>query len=223
MKSKDLHPYLRIYVNPFIVVLGLLILLPTALWSQSRRSKFVYTLGSIDYYRSPEISKKKSPDGTPLPINGNKLGWVRVGSLLEIMERKDDWLKVRDIEGENVQGWVKIGAKLTSSNPRLYFQSKIGERTLVGYCIFNVNSDFSGGHMAKISFNDNVLGKLELDLSECLELEFSGDKVTIILRKADGKTEEFSGNLGRRDCYLVSRLKIKLNQVGKSFNLKRIR
>jgi hypothetical protein len=183
----------------------------------------VYTLGSIDYYRSPEISKKKSPDGTPLPFRVNKLGWIRVGSLLEILERKGDWLKVRNTEGENVQGWVKTGAKLTFSDPRLYFQLKVGKRSFVGYCIFNVNSDCSGGYVAKIEFNDNVLGGLELDLSKCSELEFAGDKVTIILRKADGKTEEFSGNLGNRDCYLVSTLKIKLNQTTKGFKLRRIR
>ncbi|MEE8300411.1 MAG: hypothetical protein V3R28_03800 [Desulfatiglandales bacterium] len=183
----------------------------------------MYTLSSIDYYRSPEISKKKSPDGTPLPFKVNKLGWLRVGSLLEILERKDDWLKVRNTEGENVQGWVQRGAKLTFSDPRLYFQLKAGERSFVGYCIFNVNSDCSGGYVAEIEFNDNVLGGLELDLSKCSELEFAGDKVRIILKKEGGKTEEFSGNLGSRDCYLVSTLKIKLNQTTKGFKLKRIR
>ncbi len=223
MKSKWFHGYLPKCVNPVTMVLWLLVLLPTPIWSQSISSKFVYTLGSIDYYRSPEISKRKSPDGTPLPFRVNKLGWLRVGSLLEILERKDDWLKVRNTEGENVQGWVKTGAKLTFSDPRLYFQLKVGERSFVGYCIFNVNSDRSGGYAAKIKFNDNVLGGLELDLSKCSELEFAGDKVRIILRKADGKTEEFSGNLGSRDCYLVSTLKIKLNQTTKGFNLRRIR
>jgi hypothetical protein len=223
MTSKCFRRQLRKCVHVGTMVLWLLILLPATAWSEPERSKFAYALDSIDYYRSPAISRKKSPDGSPIPpSNTNKLGSIRVGSLLEILEREGEWLKVRNIE-ENLQGWLRVGPWLTFSDPRLYFRLKIEERALNGYCIFNVGIDNSGGYVNKIVFDDERLGNLELDLSECSELKFAGDTVTVTLKKEHGKTEKFSARLGSGDCYLVSTVKIKLNQTGKSLNLRRSR
>ena len=223
MKSKCFHRHFRRCFNLVTVVLWTMILVPSTLWSQSNHAKFIYTLGSTDYYRSPTTINKRSPDGSPIPLTPNRLGWLRVGSLLEILERRDDWLKIRNIEEENIQGWIKIGPTLTFSDPRLYFQVKIEKRTFEGYCIFNVNNDNSGGYVTRIKFNDDPLGNPEIDLSDCLELTFANNEVSFILKKGDGKREKFSGKIEKGDCYLVSRLKIKLNQPGRSFHLRRIR
>ena len=221
--SEYFHRYFRRCLNLVTVLLLTTIMVPSTLWSQSNHAKFVYTLGSTTYSRSPTTIKKRSPDGSPIPITPNELGWLRVGSLLEVLERRGNWLKIRNIEEGNIQGWIQTGPALTFSDPRLYFQTKIGKRTFEGYCIFNVNNDNSGGYVNRIKFNDDRPENLEIDLSDCLELIFDNNEVSFILREGDKEREKFSGKIEKGDCYLFSRLKIKLNQPGRSFYLRRIR
>lgn len=200
---------------------GYLFFNPDKLFSQSSKSRFAYTLASTYYYPVPKVIRKPAPQGSLLPFTDNKLGWIPVATELRILEQKGDWIQVRDEANKSIHGWVMKNKKLSLSDPLLYFELKAGTRVLQGHSIFNMYSDNSGGSVNKVEFDDDIFGELELDLSNCQRLEFSGKQVKIILKKSDGTVEEYSGKLRSGDCYLVASIKIKLNQTGKTFILQR--
>jgi hypothetical protein len=204
-------------------MLLLLMAVPPIASSRSIDGKFVYTLASVDCYTVPQTVQKKSPDGTPLPSASRKIGFVRAGSLLEILERQEYWLKIREVEGGSLQGWIRRSPQLTSSNPRLYFQLELDEGSFEGYGIFNASSDLSGGSVRSISLRPDLKADHPIDLEDCLKVGFAGNRVTVTLRGAKGEVKTICGQVEKGACYLVSSRTIKLNQSGRTFHLTRTR
>jgi hypothetical protein len=213
------------YRSLYQAALFLAVLLAAPLDSSGRpvQGKFGYTLTSVDFYRLPESIRKKSPDGSPLPSTDHRLGLIRAGSQLEILERRPGWLRIRNRENDIDEGWVQDDSRISSSDPRLYFRMNLGNRILIGYGVFNVSNDLSGGHVRNISFTDGDQAGRIKDLSNCTRLTFFGAKVSFTIPAANGQRKSLGGDLKGGDCYLISNLKIRLNQVGRKFVLERIR
>jgi len=205
------------------LVLTVLLAVPPGSSGRSVQGKFGYALTSVDYYRLPETIRKKSPDGSPLPSTDHHLGLIRVGSQMEILERRPGWLRIRNTENEKQEGWVQNDSRVSSSDPRLYFRMRLGSRTLIGYGVFNVNRDLSGGHVRNLTLTDGGRAGRVADLSNCTELTFTGSKVSFAVKGADGIRTFQGGNLVDGDCYLISALRVRLNQMGTEFVLERIR
>ncbi len=205
------------------VLLAVLLAVPADFHGRPPDGKFSYALTSVDYYRLPETIRKKSPDGSPLPSTDHRLGRIRVGSQMEILERRPGWLRIRDTENEMQEGWVQDDARLSFTDPRLYFRMRLGKRALSGYCVFNVNSDLSGGHVRKVRLTDGGVAGRVADLSACTRLTFAGRRVSYTIKGAAGPGESLGGDLEDGDCYLISHIWIRLNQMGTELVLERIR
>jgi hypothetical protein len=205
------------------VLLTLLFAVPSEFHARPPQGKFGYAVTSVNYYRLPETIRKKSPDGSPLPSTDYWLGRIRVGSQMEILERRPGWLRIRATEDETREGWVQEDPGLSFSDPRLYFRMRLGNRTLSGYGVFDVNSDLSGGHVREIRLDDGGLVSRVVDLSTCTKLTFAGRKVAFTIQGTGGRGESLGGDLEDGHCYLISNIKIRLNQMGREFVLERIR
>jgi hypothetical protein len=180
-------------------------------------------VAGVDYYRLPETIQKKSPDGSPLPSTDYRLGRIRVGSQMEILERRPGWLRIRNTENETQESWVKDDSGLIFTDPRLYFRLYLGNRALIGYCVFNANSDLSEGLIRRVRINDGGAAGRVVDLSACTSLTFAGRRISFSIKGEAGPVESLGGDLADGDCYLISDIRIRLNQLGREFVLERIR
>lgn len=201
-----------------MTLLALLLVVPPEFHGRPPHGKFGYALTSLDYYRIPNAIRKKSPDGSPLPSTDYRLGRIRVGSQLEILERRPGWLKIRGTEYETQEGWVKDGYGLSFTDPRLYFRLRLGNRALIGYCVFNANSDLSEGHLRRVELTDGGPVSRVADLSTCTRLIFAGQRISYSIQG-----ESLGGDLEDGNCYLISDIRIRLNRLGREFVLERIR
>jgi hypothetical protein len=177
----------------------------------------------VDYYRVPETVQKKSPDGSVLPSTDHRLGRIRVGSQLEILERRPGWLKTRDSETETLECWVQDNSGLSFTDPRLYFRMRLGNRALIGYCVFNANSDLSEGHVRKVRLIDGGVAGRVVALSSCTRLTFAGRRISYTIKGRGGAGESLDGDLADGNWYLISNIRVRLNQTGSEFVLERIR
>ena len=213
--------YISLYQATFL--LAVLFAVPSVFYGRPFQGKFGYALTNVDYYRLPENIRKKSPDGSPLPSTDHRLGLIRVGSQMEILDRRPGWLRIRNTENEMQEGWVQDDSELTFSDPRLYFRMRLGSRVLIGYCVFNVSSDMSGGHVRNVTLTDGGGAGRVADLSNCAKLTFAGPRVSYAINGTDGRGKSLYGDLKDGDCYLISNIRIRLNQMGREFVLERIR
>ena len=204
-------------------LLAVLFALPSEFYGLPPHGKFGYALTSLDYYRIPETIQKKSPDGSPLPSSDHRLGRIRVGSQLEILERRPGWLRIRDADSDTLEGWVKDDYGLRNVDPRLYFRMRLENRALIGYCVFDANSDLSEGHIRKVRINDGGTASRVIDLSTCTSLTFSGRTVSYTIKGTDGPAKSLSGDLTDGTCYLIATIRIRLNQLRRIFVLERVR
>jgi hypothetical protein len=205
------------------LLLTVLFAVPSEFYGRPPHGKFGYAVMSVHYYRLPETIQKKSPDGSPLPSTDHRLGRIRVGSQLEILERRPGWLRIRDTEKETQEGWVKDDSGLSFTDPRLYFRMQLGNRALIGYCVFNANSGLSEGHIRKVRLTDGGLASRVADLSTCTSLTFAGRRISYRIKGGGVRGESLGGDLADGNCYLISDIRIRLNQLGREFVLERIR
>jgi len=203
--------------------MAVLFAVPSEFYGDPLQGKFGYALTSVNLYRLPENIRKKSPDGSPLPSTDHRLGLIQVGSQMEIFDRRPGWLRIRTMENQMQEGWVQDDSGLSFSDPRLYFRMRLGSRVLIGYCVFNVSSDLSGGHVRNVTLTDAGGAGRVADLSNCTKLTFAGSRVSYAIKGPDGRAKSLGGDLEDGDCYLISNIKIRLNQMGREFVLERIR
>lgn len=185
--------------------------------------KFLYALSSVDYYTAPQTVQKKSPDGTPIPSGSSKIGFLMAGSLLEVLERREGWLRVRPLEGAGGEGWIREDRNLAGRDPRLYFRAALEGASIEGYAVFNAAGDLSCGSVTALHLTDRDSGDLPVDLAACLALDFAGNQVEVTLADEEGARRTLGGRLAEGDCYLVSKRLVKLNQSARPIHLQRTR
>jgi hypothetical protein len=177
----------------------------------------IYLLEYQDYYETLEARSRtdlsKDPLAKAMRIKGrrnDRLGWLPVGSELNVLKKSMNsdgelYYNVKHPANDKINIWIKGSNFIVTDDPRVYYDLKAEDnRKFKGYLICGINSDNSGGSINELEMIDDILGKITVKLSDCIEFKIIKGKLEISVGQDPAKIQKYSGRIYSGDLKFIS-------------------